>query len=488
MKPLFSLKKKDLIFLLLFLLFIGDTVYSFYQHSLAPIDGDLPSLVAPSAAYQQVLHDPFGFKILQTGENCAASNRFFVQWTTYAYFRHIPLWLQSFLSPIDSVYASIALAKTLIQVGLILLLASYISITFRWKRNEWILAVVLICPLFQAVGFFEYLCMIDNCISYAFAYALPTLALLIFLFPYYKAAVTGHSGLPSWLKPLWLLLPIGLTFSGPVAGPVLLILCPSTLLYLFFQRWKQVSDLSLSQRFLQSLASINKQLLLSFGFTTLLCIYSFYIGMHNSENSWEVISLAERYTKLLEGLLKITSFSEGFMPILLMVVYSLLILQHSKNPGGDKLVHLLTLASLFAMAYILLLPLGGYRSYRPYIIRRDTLQPVLCILFFAWGISIIYLLKNIPSTKRIVYTSLVVLICLGYTFADKIPGYTNTCERQSMQEIAGSKEDCIELKEPCSVMQWGPNNQCEDTRYGAALLHLWNITPREIRYHQKPNP
>jgi len=482
----FSLEKKDLIFLFLLLLFIGDTAFSYYQHALVPIDGDIPSLVAPSDAYQQVLHDPFGFKIVQSGENCAASNRFFVQWPTYVYFRHAPLWLQSFLSPIDSVYASIALAKTFLQVGLILLLASYISVSFGWKRNEWMLAAVLICPLFQAVGFFEYLCMIDNCASYAFAYALPTLALMVFLYPYYRAAITGHSGLPAWLKPLWLLLPIGLTFSGPVTGPVLLILCPSTLLYFFYESWKNKSDLSFSQRFIQSLTSINKQLLISFGFTTLLCIYSFYIGTHNSENSWEVISLTERYKKLLEGLLKLTSFSEGFMPVLLAVLYNLFLLQRSKNAGTEKLTRILYFALLFTLAYLFLLPLGGYRSYRPYIIRRDTLQPVLWLLFFAWGLSTVYVLKNNVSRKRTVYASFIIILCMVYTFTDKLPGYTNACERQSMQEIAASTEDCVELKESCTVMQWGPAGQCDDTRYGAALLHLWNITPREIKYHQKP--
>ncbi|MDB5258650.1 MAG: hypothetical protein JWM14_3345 [Chitinophagaceae bacterium] len=488
MKQLFSFEKKDLVFLFLLLLFIGDTVYSYYQHSLAPIDGDIPSLVAPSDAYQQVLHDPFGFKILQTGENTAASNRFFVQWPTYAYFRYVPLWLQSFLSPIDSVYASIALAKTFIQVGLILLLVSYICITFGWKRNEGILAAVVICPLFQAVGFFEYLCVIDNCISYAIAYAFSTLILMVFLFPYYRAAITGHSGLPSWLKPLWLLLPIGLTFSGPVTGPVLLILCPSTLLYFFYQHWKIKSDLSLSQRFSQSINSINRQLFISFVFTTLLCIYSFYIGTHNSENSWEVISLTERYKKLLEGLIKITSFSEGFMPIVLVIFYNLFILQRYKNTDIDKLVHILYFALLFAAAYILLLPMGGYRPYRPYIIRRDTLQPVLWLLFFAWGLSTVSVLKYTHSTKRVVYASIITLICLGYTLVDKLPDYTNVCERQAMQEIAAANGDCIELKESCMVMQWGPASQCEDTRYAATLLHLWNITPREIKYHQKVNP
>lgn len=482
----FSFEKKGLVFLFLLLLFLGDTFYSYYQHSLAPIDGDIPSLVAPSDAYQQVLHDPFGFKILQTGEDCAASNRFFVQWPTYAYFRHVPLWLQSFLSPIDSIYTSMALAKTLLQVGLILLLATYIRLTFGWSATEWMLTVVVICPLFQTVGFFEYLCMIDNCSSYAFAYALSTLALMIFLFPYYRVAVTGKSGLPVWIQPLWLLFPIILAFSGPLTSPVLLIVCPGTLLYFFYHQWKKFPLLSIEKRFISSLLSIDKKILISFTWTTLLCLYSFYIGTHNSENSWEVISMTERYKKLAEGLIKITSFSEGIMPILLMVLLNLFMIQRSNNKDLDRLTKILIFSLVFIGAYLLLLPLGGYRSYRPYIIRRDTLQPVLWLVFFAWGISTVSVLRNMRSRKHLIYTMSIVLICVAYTLIDKVPGYTNACERQSMQILASAKGDCVELEESCTVMQWGNSTKCEDSRYGAELLHFWNITPKVIHYHHKP--
>lgn len=486
MKQLFSFEKKNLVFLFLLLIFIGDTAYSYYQHSLAPMDGDIPTLVMPSDAYQQAAHDPFGWHILQTGENCAGSNRFFMQWANAAYFKHVPLWFQSFLSPIASVYTSIAVAKTLIQVGLILLLASYIRITFGWGRREWMLAAVVICPLFQAVGFYEYLAFIDNCTSYTFCYALFTLLLMLFLFPYYRAALTGHSGLPLWLEPLWLVFPIVLTFSGPLVGPVLLILCPSTLLYLFYRNWQANATLTPIERFIKSLLSINKKILLSFGFTTLLCLYSFYIGTHNSENYWEVISLTERYKRLFEGLIKITSFSEGIFPIALAVCCNLFILNRSKSIDLEKLLTIFYFALLFAVIYIFLLPVGGYRSYRPFIIRRDTLQPVLWILFFEWGISTVYILKHARSVQRLLYTIAIASFCLMYLYVDKIPTNNNACERASLKTLASSKEDCVELKESCTVLQWSNSSQCEDTRYAAELLHLWNITPKVIHYKHKP--
>ncbi|MDF2455886.1 MAG: hypothetical protein K0R51_1879 [Cytophagaceae bacterium] len=482
----FSFEKKDLIFLFLLLLFIGDTVYSYYQHSLAPIDGDIPSLVAPSDAYQQVLHDPFGFKIIQTAENCAGSNRYFVHSFIYTYFRIVPQLLQGFMTPIESVYASIALVKTITQVGLIFMLSLYIGLFFKFTRNERMLSIVLIAPLFQAVGFFEYMAFIDNCITYVLFYALPTLLLSIFLYPYYRAALTGNSGLNSLTKCLWMILPFVLTFSGPLVSPVLLLLCPSVLFYLFYTHWRTLHHLDAGDRVVKALRSIHWQLLFSFGLTTLLSVYSFYIGTHNSENSWEVISITERYRRLLEGLIKITSFSEGLMPIVLLVLFNLYLMQRSNNKNLDQLLKIFYFSILFIGAYLLFLPLGGYRSYRPYIIRRDTLQPVLWLLFFAWGISTVCLFQQVRSRNYLIYAFSIALICLTYTFADKVPGYTNACERQSMQTLSVAKEDCVELNESCTVMQWGNASTCEDTRYGAELLHLWNITPRLIHYHQKP--
>jgi len=486
MKQFFSFEKKDLVFLFLLLLFIGDTVYSYYQHSLAPIDGDLPALVAPSEGYQQVLHDPFGFRILQTGENCAGSNRYFVHSFIYTYFRSMPVLLQNFMSPIASVYNSIALIKTITQVGLILMLSAYIGLFFKFNRNERMLSIVLIAPLFQAVGFFEYLAFIDNCITYVLFYALPTLILSIFLFPYYKAALTGDSGLSFATKCIWFVLPFILTFSGPLVSPVLLLLCPSVLFYLFYSHWKKLDQLPFIKRMVKAVQAIHWQLLFSFGLTTFLSLYSFYIGTHNSENSWEVMSFTERYMKLFEGLIKITAFSEGLMPIAFAIGCNLFIIQRSKSEDIEKLMKLFYFFLIFACAYLLLLPLGGYRAYRPYIVRRDTLQPLLWLLFFTWGISTVYILKNARSIKYLAYTATVICVCLGYTLKDKIPEYSNACEKQSMSTIASSSRDCVELSESCTVMQWSNSTQCGDTHYCAEILHLWNISPRVIQYHHKP--
>ena len=52
---------------LIFLLFlVFDTGYSFLQHCQMDMDGDMAKIIlpSPSSSYYQVLHDPFGFKVL----------------------------------------------------------------------------------------------------------------------------------------------------------------------------------------------------------------------------------------------------------------------------------------------------------------------------------------------------------------------------------------------------------------------------------------
>ena len=49
------------------------------------------------------------------------------------------------------------------------------------------------------------------------------------------------------------------------------------------------------------------------------------------------------------------------------------ILRKKQNENGKKLISRVKWIALFALIYILILPLGGYREYRPNIIRGDTL-------------------------------------------------------------------------------------------------------------------
>ena len=89
---------------------------------------------------------------------------------------------------------------------------------------------------------------------------------------------------------------------------------------------------------------------------------------------------------------------------------------------------------IFAAIYIVLLPLGGYREYRPNIVRRDTLMPVILCLIFFYGRSSFYLLNHlVPKYKR-KYLILIVIFSLVFTIADEPIFKHNACEKTGIGE------------------------------------------------------
>jgi hypothetical protein len=145
--------------------------------------------------------------LLLEGERYAAPNRFFAHWTMAHYFRHVPLALQSFLSPIDSVYAAAALAKTAIQLLLI-----------------WLLAAAVITPLFQTFGYNGLMGVIDKSVTFTFFFALPMGLLLLFFLPFYK-----KMRMPAAMQAGWAFLALFLALNGPLVPGVVLVACLLTL-------------------------------------------------------------------------------------------------------------------------------------------------------------------------------------------------------------------------------------------------------------------
>ena len=173
---------------LLLILVAGDLFYSFHQYCQTPLDGDLPKVVVPSPEYQKVLQDPFGFSVLLDQEKYPATNRFFLHWAITKYFSHVPLFLQMFTSPVNSVYLSVGLFKTLVHVLLTSLLALLISRSNTVFDRSFLLAMALVTPLFiGTVPLYGGMAIIDISVTYTFSYAASLALLLLFFYPFFNA-------------------------------------------------------------------------------------------------------------------------------------------------------------------------------------------------------------------------------------------------------------------------------------------------------------
>ena len=169
----------------LFLLLLADLTYSFLQHYSMPLDGDMAGGIVPAEDVNPVLKDPFGFSVITENAVYPNPNRFFAHWTYFTYFNQVPILLQRFVSPFDSIYLASAIAKILIQLLILTLLAFYLTGRQKIFNADFLIAAILIVPLFQTNGYRSYMGIIDPTITYTFFYALPCAIILLFYLPFY---------------------------------------------------------------------------------------------------------------------------------------------------------------------------------------------------------------------------------------------------------------------------------------------------------------
>ncbi|MFK7970414.1 MAG: hypothetical protein AB8F95_08610, partial [Bacteroidia bacterium] len=358
--------RPTIIWTILALLLALDLGYSLYQHRQMPMHGDLVPLVLPSEHYTQVLEEPFGFAAAIDGERYAGSNRYMIHRSLKLYFDHVPRWLQSIASPVESLYLASALFKTILQLLLCLVIAAYIMAAFRWRDWRYWLAVLCVSAFMQTFGFRGSMGVIDASIVYTFFYAFPLWLLLVFFFPFFQAAIHGQAvwTLKRWQQLTWPLLVVFLAFSGPLVAPLAILVCGSLLAFYLVQK------------------KINLAPYTTFIISLMLGIslYSMYVGSFNLENG-EGPSILERFMLMPTGLVKMLFTKIGWPLILILFGLSLfLFVKKGFNKTYPRIWQVILFLLALLGAYLLLLPFGGYRPYRPYIIRYDTFLPGTIIM------------------------------------------------------------------------------------------------------------
>ncbi|MFO7656765.1 MAG: hypothetical protein R6W78_06830 [Bacteroidales bacterium] len=466
---------KILIIVLLLLIF-ADTVYSFLQHYSVSLDGDMPTIIVPSEPFKTVLKDPFGFNVVVHDSVYSATNRFFAHWSMRGYFRTMPFVFQKITSPVNSVYLSCALAKTIIQVLIIYLLAVYITGKTKIFNKDFLLAVVIVTPLFQAFGYSGQMGIIDKTLTYTWFYAFPLALVMLFFLPFFlKDYHLKFHNLKIIHIVLLVLLAVVLSFNGPLNAPVVLIISFLVFIRNYLLNFSQDEEKSLFKKLLLTFQDTLKKYPWIYIIACIVCIYSLYIGLNNNDIISQNIPLTERYARLTKGFNQFVQKPGPPLLLLIIIINILLVYRHKSNPEAQKMLKLLKWFGIFALIYILLLPLGGYKYYRPGIIRRDTIMPVFIGLFFFYGISSFFLIKNLAAKYKAIYITAIVAFLLLFTFADTTDFKHNTCERRALETLAASGEKIVVLKEDCTVMSWNKFSQHGYSYEIAELLKFWGI-------------
>ena len=474
-------------YFILLLFLIADIGYSFVQHYNKPLDGDMAGGIVPAQDIKPILNSPFGTDVLTKKLTYPNPNRFFSHWTFYKYFNIVPFFLQKFVEPIDSIYLSCAISKIIIQAVLIILLAMAISGTKNILKMDFAISAVLVTPFFQTNGYRTYMGIIDSSTTYTFFYALPCALLLIYLLPFIRQFYYEQRPYAKlFINVFWIPLAIVVCLSGPLNPGVVLIFSVLVLGMNIKNNFFKTNQKGFFKKGVEAIALVPKSYWFYLIPVSIFSIYSLYIGSFNSVTIKYHIPLGELYSRLPKGVYYQFTQKIGFPILFLILTINTIIINYKyKTPEGEKIMKLFKWVGIFSLIYIVLLPLGGYRVCRPYVLRFDTILPITLCLVFMFGISTLFLFKSMTKKDKIWYIPIIVGVLFIFTNSDRIQFDENKCERLSLKEISESKEAIVVLQNDCKVLSWDKISKPEDSDLGAQLLYIWGITKEKRLYYNK---
>ncbi len=471
--------------LLAFLLL--DTTYSFLQHYNEPLDGDMTGIILPSEACKPLMEDPFGFNVLLKDQECKDPNRFFAHWFMSKYYKTIPFLLQYIVDPITSLYLASAIMKILIQMLIIWMLAFLISGSKNILSRGFIIAAFLVMPMIQVGGSY-YLDMgiIDRSITYAMFYALPLGLLLVFFSPFYKASQAQNR---IRLKPvtgiLLILLAIVLSFNGPLVPGLVLVICSGIMIHKWWIRFVKSKKSTLAGRSMEALHQIPSVYLFYFGIFMALSLYSLYLTLNNITTLEDTLTLSDRYLGLPKGLFFQLTSKPGFLFLFMLIALNVIIIfKQKESTGRNWVLQVFVWIIILSVAYIVLLPLGGYKHYRPYTIRRDTFGPVTLALIYFYALSSYFIIKQVQLKYKWGWYAVLSAFILIFTNADISPLDRNDCEREALETLRESNEEVTMLNDGCTVLGWEPIRDYEGSGLNAEMLEFWGVTKGKKLYYQ----
>ncbi len=460
---------------LLVIFIFCDLAFSFIQYYNTPLFGDIDVSVWPGEPVQKLFEDPFGFEVIKTGEKQFNPNRYFSHFLLYKYFRNVPLILQRFASPVSSVYLASAFAKIVIQIILIFSLASFIS-REKISSINFLFATIIVVPMFQAYGFWSRMGIIDKSIAYTFFYALPIALLALFFIPVFNQIKNNRKIQLAWyifLMPLIIILP----FTGPLNPPVIILVT----FFIYAGYWIRSKEKNIILVLRNIPGSIHILLIP----ISLLSLYSLLLGMYDSSFAGEAIPLIQRYKQLPSGIWSQFFHSPGFPLMILIIGINVIIINRNNYTDKEILIRTLIWIVIFSLVYILLLPVGGYRPYRPKIIRYDTFIPVNIALLYYFGASTYSILHQIKGKKRKLYLGVIIIYLLFLTVADFKGIGKNMCERAAFEKMANSSEKIVSIPNGCFVLDWADEFDYKKTENKAELIHYWGITPEKKLFYNE---
>jgi hypothetical protein len=470
---------------LILLVLLLDTVYTFKQAYGKALDADIVQVVLPAEAYSKVLKDPFGFSVLFHHKSYAGTNRYFCHAAMYLWFRPVHSAVSFFFhDKVTALYVVSALFSALIYLLIVFLFASYSARRFSFSSKHFLISVLLAIPFIHLNGFNWNIGIIDNSVSYTFFYAFPLCLLFIWFFPFYKYLCLDEKTIhfPVSKHVVWTFLTVCIAFSGVLVSPIIFLIGPVILFVLCYKAFAENKNDEFLKRCKDAFLSVPFAVRHYLAFALILCSYSFYIGLYNSENPSEIPSLAERYALLCAGIPKFFQSTPAYKYIgILLAINFILLRKAPKVTREKKIIRIFPIGILICAIYVLLLPLGGYRTYRPDIIRYDTFMPVTLFIIF----YVVFTMSILIVHRKKWYIPLAAVTWLLFMWNDKPQFHLNQCEKHTLRMLAATNADTLILNKDCTILEWSNAETFEKSKNASRLLYEWGITCKIVRYRQQ---
>lgn len=437
---------KRILFIFLIILLGFDLLQSAYHYYNLSFDGDFVRIGLPFKWYEDIMNDPWGLNAVLNNKEYAGAGRYMchastVWWCSYAYSA-----IHHFVKdPVVSIYLLTSSIAMLVHMLYLVVVYLYVNAFVNLNRIQTLILIVFASIFIQYGRMYSSIGIIDRSASYVFFYGLPIMIFLLYFYPYIYYFQKGQLQIPLNIRLIMMPLAIFCSFSSVLVQPVVFVLLFVLGVFYFLSP----SD-SAIRNYLSS-----KSVLTQLAWLFILCVYVFYVAQFNSEKN-TVVSLAERYSLLLRGLwLHITS-NFAIISILSLHVVFYLLIQRFVPSYIKRYQKIILFTYLFIFVYLSLLPLGGYRVYRPFIVRYDTFIPCSLLLFFVvfLGFSILISSSLSSKSKMIFMTTSVAFYTLFFLADISIEKDHNQCQQDVLYALHHDKSNELILPTHCNLCTW----------------------------------
>jgi hypothetical protein len=138
----------------------------------------------------------------------------------------------------------------------------------------------------------------------------------------------------------------------------------------------------------------------------------------------------------------------------------------------------------FTLGYLFLLPLGGFREYRPFIIRYDNFIPISLLIFIVLLATSAKVYKSLPMASLYKRTGVIIVALIFFLNNFQFSEDRKHTELE-LKKIQKSSDFSVKINNNVKILNWKNTDSPEESYYASLLLRRWKVINRDFRFYQK---